>query len=50
MNFIEQACDEALTIFEAARQRLLDAIEEANQEEDPSIAPIKKPGLKPQVA
>lgn len=33
MDFIDQACDEALTIFKEARQRLIDAID-ANQKED----------------
>ena len=36
MNFIDQACDEALTIFNEARQRLLDAIDEANQQTKPT--------------
>ncbi|MEM6258064.1 MAG: 6-hydroxymethylpterin diphosphokinase MptE-like protein [Planctomycetota bacterium] len=36
MDFIEQACDEALTIFGEARQRLLDATDKANQEDKPA--------------
>ncbi len=31
MDFIDQACDEALTIFKEAQQRLLDAIDEAEE-------------------
>jgi len=30
MDFIDQACDEALNIFDEAQQRLLDAIDESN--------------------
>ena len=36
MDFIDQACDEALTIFREARQRLLDAIDEADQQTKPT--------------
>jgi len=52
MEFIDQACDEALEIFEAARQRLLDAFG-ANDETHISttqIAPAARRGLKSQVA
>lgn len=37
MDFIDQACDEALTIFNEARQRLLNAID-ANKEESKPLA------------
>lgn len=50
MDFIDQACGEALTIFETARQRLLDAIGEVNQEDVLPTAPAKRQGFKPQVA
>lgn len=32
MDFIEQACDEALTIFTEAKQRMLDAIDESKEQ------------------
>jgi hypothetical protein len=35
MDFIDQACDEALTIFSEARQRLLDAIDENKEDVKP---------------
>ena len=52
MDFIDQACDEALAIFNEARQRLLDAID-ANKEAvitATEIAPTARRGFKPQVA
>ncbi|MFK7789489.1 MAG: 6-hydroxymethylpterin diphosphokinase MptE-like protein [Phycisphaeraceae bacterium] len=51
MDFIDQACDEALTIFNEAQQRLLDAIDESDGvKKTNEIAPATRRGLKPQVA
>lgn len=53
MDFIDQACDEALTIFNEARQRLMDAIDEVKSEmkiarNETALAAKRK--MKPQVA
>ncbi|MBX2852424.1 MAG: DUF115 domain-containing protein [Phycisphaeraceae bacterium] len=52
MGFIDQACDEALTIFNEARQRLMDAVDASKETHivASEIAPIAKRGLKSQVA
>jgi hypothetical protein len=52
MDFIDQACDEAVEIFTDARQQLLDAIDTTTVSsiDESEMAPVARKRVKPQVA